>query len=984
MLTLFSSVCNAKLIRLPQLFISRVRSLNEVLPQTLAVMLIGLCLGASTTLAQTRAATTTNLSVTSKTGAVTTVDSGTAITLSASVSAAGTALTRGQVNFCDASTKYCADIHILGMAQLTSAGTATLKLRPGIGNHSYKAVFLGTKSYASSSSSASTLAVTGKYPTTTTITQSGTIGNYTLTATVSSSATAAPGPTGQVSLVDLTTDNQVLATGTLGSATVGLTLANPSNSQTGNQPTGIVAGDFNGDGNLDLATGTNSNQTLSVLLGDGTGNFTAAPASSITATGNPVLVQDFNGDGIPDILLSNAEGVASITVLLGNGDGTFRVAPGSPITTGYGSYPVVAADFNGDGIPDLVMGGGYYLVVLLGNGDGSFTQVPVSSSIAQAESIVSPVVGDFNGDGIPDLAMLGLLSNGSISILLGNGDGTFTQGTAIAPTDGLAVGLATADFNGDGKVDLAVAEGSTGGSSVTILLGNGDGSFGTTPGSPIAVESSGNSLAVGDFNGDGIADLFVGAMTNGPTLDILLGAGNGTFSQMSTGSAELPCCYTTLGDFNNDGLTDIASSSFYEGYAQLLVSQLIEAVITESGVNPPGVGTQQVAASYPGDSNFSSSTSGTTSLTPMLPTPQISPTPGTYAPGQTITFTDATQGATIYYNASGIVNTNGYVSYTGPIALTTAGTESIQYYAYDSGDSASAIGTAKYTIALGTAVPTVSVTPSATNATNAQAVTITVAVSGASGQPTPTGSATLSTGSWTSQQALSSGGVTFTVPDGALSAGSNTLTAAYSGDATYAAANGTATITVFPVVSTGQTPSAISPGSTATSTVSFSAGSTYSGTMNVTCVLTSSPSGAQSLPTCSMKPTSVTLAPSGNSVSTLTVETTAGATAQLHPFGAPLRWLGGGGATLATVLLFGLPTRRRRWASMLALLLAIFAFATVGCGGGGNSGGGGGGGGGGGQSAPATTAGNYTFTVTGTDSVNTQITTSATVVVTVQ
>jgi hypothetical protein len=122
--------------------------------------------------AQTKTATSATLSVTSGTGPATSVASGSVVTLKASVTAGGIAVTRGQVNFCDASAKFCTDIHILGIAQLTAAGTATIKLRPGVGSHSYKAVFLGTNTYANSSSSASALVVTGStgtFPTTTTI-----------------------------------------------------------------------------------------------------------------------------------------------------------------------------------------------------------------------------------------------------------------------------------------------------------------------------------------------------------------------------------------------------------------------------------------------------------------------------------------------------------------------------------------------------------------------------------------------------------------------------------------------------------------------------------------------------------------------------------------------------------------------------------------------------------------------------------------------
>jgi hypothetical protein len=238
---------------------------------------------------------------------------------------------------------------------------------------------------------------------------------------------------------------------------------------------------------------------------------------------------------------------------------------------------------------------------------------------------------------------------------------------------------------------------------------------------------------------------------------------------------------------------------------------------------------------------------------------------------------------------------------------------------------------------------------------------------------------TLASAAYSADQLLTGGTALFKIPAGVLSAGANTLTFNYSGDATYGIANGNTTITVSPVVIAVPVPSGVSPGSSATETVTLSAGSTYSGTMNLTCTLIASPSGAQSLPTCSLKPVSVTIASGGNGTSVLTIQTTAANNAALvGPFGPKMRWLGGGGTALAAVLLFGIPARRRRWISGLALLLVITAAGAIGCGGGG------------GQSSapppstPATTAGTYTFTVTGTDGVNAKIATSANVTITVR
>jgi hypothetical protein len=336
-----------------------------------------------------------------------------------------------------------------------------------------------------------------------------------------------------------------------------------------------------------------------------------------------------------------------MTILLGNGDGTFKVAPGSPFFTNYGAYPIVEADFNGDGIPDLAIAGSYYLTVWLGNGDGSFTEVPINASSIYEAIYSSMVVGDLNGDGIPDIAALDL-SDETVSILLGNGDGTFRQGTPITISTisaGSPTALTIGDFNGDGKLDLAVpVYGSSG--SLAILLGNGDGTFYSASGSPVAVEDWPNRVEIGDFNGDGIPDILVAAQTSGQTLNILLGKGNGTFSQMPTGTAQLPCCSNTvLGDFNGDGLTDIASSGFYYSTAEVLLTQLTQTeTATATGISPIGTGTHQVEASYSGNSIYSASVSSTTGLT-AIPTPTSGITITSFLPSAP--------------NSAGIIHCNG-------------------------------------------------------------------------------------------------------------------------------------------------------------------------------------------------------------------------------------------------------------------------------------------------------------------------------------
>jgi hypothetical protein len=298
-----------------------------------------------------------------------------------------------------------------------------------------------------------------------------------------------------------------------------------------------------------------------------------------------------------------------VTILLGNGDGTFTIGS----TFACYSYGGVVADFNGDGIPDLAVtnSGGDTLTILLGNGDGTFTPTEVSPATGPGPTAIA--VGDFNGDGIPDLAVANEVSD-AVTVLLGDGDGTFTA-TALIPRVGgvaseIGVGIAVADFNGDGILDLAAATSD----GMTVLLGNGDGTFTAAPVSP-ASGSSPRSVAVGDFNGDGIPDL---AIYNTPYgyvdgfVTILLGNGDGTF----TATAEIPATSEVLavGDFNGDGVPDVAGVSSESSGAALevmLTERTQTATAPPTGISlPAGTGTHLVEASYPGDVNFQASISG--------------------------------------------------------------------------------------------------------------------------------------------------------------------------------------------------------------------------------------------------------------------------------------------------------------------------------------------------------------------------------------
>ena len=759
-------------------------------------------------------ATTTTLSVTADGSAVTTVVSGTVVTLTAAVKASGSALITGLVNFCDATAAYCTDIHLLGSAQLTSAGTAELKLVPGIGSQSYKAVYVGTYNDGTSASSAASLTVTSpaKFPTTTSIAQSGSLENYTLTATVAGSG-GAEAPTGTVSFLDTSNGNKSLGSESLvaGTSTRGW-VGFQTPVVPGNSPFTIATGDFNGDGIPDLAVGGANWTTVAILLGNGDGTFRSEPNSISEGNySNFVAVGDFNGDGIPDLAIatdgdySNLPG--SVSIWLGNGDGTFTLKS-SPVT-GVQPQSVAIADFNGDGIPDLAVANysDNTLTILLGNGDGTFAPVSVNPATGSEPYFVA--AGDLIGDGIQDLVVANS-GGSSLTILLGNGDGTFTAAASPATGNGPAA-IAVGDFNEDGKTDLAVANYDSG--TVTVLLGNGNGTF-TTSASP-ATGSGPTYVAIGDFNGDGIPDLAVSNL-NSSTAAILQGKGDGTFTLVASPPTGANPDAIVAANFNGSGLSGVATANFTSNTVTVLLPSELSSTATLTGVSPTGSGTHLIDASYGGDTTYLGSISETTAITvPTVSTPLVTVTPtnsstavtdslevnvtitgtiGDPSPTGTVTLSSGS-----YKSAAATLSTGSdYVSFVIPAGALAPGTDTLTgNYTPDAASSPYYSNASGSTSEQVYAVATVKVTPSSSTITTAQALSVTIAVSGGSGYPTPTGSVVLTSGNYTSAAAtLSSGGATINIPAGSLAVGTDTLTVTYSGDSNYQVTVGTSSVIV--------------------------------------------------------------------------------------------------------------------------------------------------------------------------------------------
>jgi hypothetical protein len=303
---------------------------------------------------------------------------------------------------------------------------------------------------------------------------------------------------------------------------------------------------------------------LAALVLGGSAGATPAAVGFAPAVDYPVVaagdasprslaVGDLNGDGKPDLVTANST-ADNVSVLLGKGDGTFRTA----VTYAVQSNPVSVAigDLNGDGRLDLavVNSDSDSVSVLLGKGDGTF-QAATNYLVGQiGDTLSSVAIGDLNSDGKLDLAVADATS-GNVVVLPGHGDGTFASGVA-SNTGQQPVSVAIGDLNGDGKLDLVTADATS--NRVSVLLGRGDGTFQAPVNDTVGQTPS--AVAIGDLNGDGRADI-ASANRDSNTVSVLLGNGDGTFQAPRSFAAGTLPVSVAIGDLNGDGRPDLATAS---------------------------------------------------------------------------------------------------------------------------------------------------------------------------------------------------------------------------------------------------------------------------------------------------------------------------------------------------------------------------------------------------------------------------------------
>jgi hypothetical protein len=583
--------------------------------------------------------------------------------------------------------------------------------------------------------------------------------------------------------------------------------------------TSIAVGDFQGDGKLDLAVVSGLDNSVEVLRGNGDGTFQSNPLiipvgtqGNFLPSNESVAVGDFAHNGKLDLAVVNP-GDNTVSVLLGNGDGTFQNRVDLPV----GTTPVsVAAADLGNSQVDLVVADhdSSAVSVLLGNGDGTFqpaqnvdVNFPLSGSNSQPLTLK---VADLHGNGKPDILVLQTVDFfvSVVTVLPGNGDGTFQAPTTLNTAPDSLIDLAVGDFSGNGKLGFATAADNGGGAFV--FAGNGDGTF-AAPGFLDSGGSNPFGVATADFQGDGLADLVV-ANTFSNTVGVLLNTANAAAAAPTTTTVTTSVTSPVFGQ--NQTLTATVTSTagtptgpvtFFDGTTRLGTGSLNAAGQANLTVSL-GVGTHSLTASFGGNKTLAGSTSAPLAETVSRANTVLALSASTNPIGQgrPVTFT-----ATVTTVAPGSTTPTGIVTFfqgntvlaalgvdaTGKASLTTTFSTLGQlpitavFNGFGNFAGSSQTVTEQVSAPAAFAPTTTALVASANPARVGQTVTFTATVSGAAGTGTPTGTVTFMVGNVVvARVQLNTAGQAILTGHFKLS-GKFTIRAVYSGDNQFGASS---------------------------------------------------------------------------------------------------------------------------------------------------------------------------------------------------
>ena len=331
----------------------------------------------------------------------------------------------------------------------------------------------------------------------------------------------------------------------------------------------IVADDFDGDGNPDLALTSWEDNQATVLLGSGDGTFPDRTVLGTRVHPNAIAVGDFNGDANPDLAITNGGGQEDVTLLFNGGNGMFWNASSLNVGRDADLNFVIAGKFTSDDRPDLAIlktSATDFCEIWEGDGNGGFSEKP---SVDTGRKPIFAAAGDVDEDSHLDLVVANWDDN-TVTILLGNGDGTFSQATGSPVSVGVNPrSVALGDLNGDGHLDIVTAN--YGDSTLSILLGQGDGTF--TPGTPIVSAGNTAMVVVGDLDRDGKPDLSV-TRWSADLVTVFRGIGDGTFSATSLDFevGDEPG-FLIISDLDRDGSLDLAVANHGSGDVTLLLNR---------------------------------------------------------------------------------------------------------------------------------------------------------------------------------------------------------------------------------------------------------------------------------------------------------------------------------------------------------------------------------------------------------------------------